>query len=82
VRADTDWTSQDNTFSISTLNFTVDKNLPYPTKMITLELGILKPIYHFLVNQFGNIITNLWRFSVPFVRAGDYSANITVVITA
>jgi hypothetical protein len=50
--------------------------------MITLELGILKPIYHFLLNQFGNIIESLWRFSVPFVRAGNYSANITVVITA
>jgi parallel beta-helix repeat protein len=82
VIANTDWTSEDNTFSISTLNFTVDKNLPYPTEMITLELGILKPIYHFLVSQFGSMIESLWRLSVPSINPGIYSANITIVAVA
>jgi parallel beta-helix repeat protein len=81
IRGDTDWIGETQNFSISTLSFTVDKNLPYPTKIITLELNVFKAIYHFLVNQFNNILENMWRFEVPLVRAGNYNANTTLVVS-
>jgi hypothetical protein len=81
VRGDTDWIGETQNFSISTLMFGVDRYFPYPTTWVTLELNVFKTVFHFLVNQFNNILENVWRFEVPLVRAGNYNANVTMVVS-
>jgi hypothetical protein len=82
IRGDTDWIGEIQNFSISTLMFGVDRYFPYPaTESVTLELNVFKKIFHFLVNQFNNLLENVWRFEVPFVSAGTYHANVTMVVS-
>jgi hypothetical protein len=74
-----DFVSNGHSFSISYLNFSIDKNFPYPVEE-TIELNTVKNTFLFLVNQ-DNIIYNLWRLTVPKTYAGDYTANVTLEVS-
>jgi parallel beta-helix repeat protein len=76
-----DFVSNGYNFSISYLNFSADKNFPYPVEETTVELNTIKNTFLFLVNQTNSIIYNLWRLKVPKTYAGDYTANVTLMVS-
>jgi parallel beta-helix repeat protein len=75
-----DFVSNSHSFSISNLNFSADKNFPYPVEEITVELNTVKNTFLFLVKT-NNIIYNLWKLEVPNTYAGDYTANVTLEVS-
>jgi hypothetical protein len=81
LKGTSDFVSNGHSFSISNLNFSADKNFPYPVEEITLELNTVKNTFLFLVNQTNNVIYNLWKLEVPKTYAGDYTANVTLEVS-
>jgi parallel beta-helix repeat protein len=82
LKGTSDFVSNRYNFSISNLNFSADKNFPYPVEEITLELNNVKRTFLFLVNQTNNIIYNLWRLTIPNnTPAGSYVANVTLEVS-
>jgi parallel beta-helix repeat protein len=82
LKGTSDFVSNSHSFSISNLNFSADKNFPYPVEEITLELNSVKRTFLFLVNQTNNIIYNLWRLTIPNnTPAGSYVANVTLEVS-
>jgi parallel beta-helix repeat protein len=81
LKGTSDFVSNGYSFSISNLNFSADKNFPYPVEEITLELNAVKNTFLFLVSQTNNIIYNLWKLEVPKTYAGDYTANVSLEVS-